>query len=274
MSIEQLNPITTDQVAGLVSPETKAHLAEHLMMTAVPHARTARTRRRRLFIGVPAVAVTAAAAVVALSAGLRIGPVSVGPPVADAAPLAISQQGKYVIVRVTNPYVDPARYRKELAAYGLNVDLRLEPTSAAEVGQVLGEEDDGGGTTLSTAVTHCQDEFYCVAIPSHYKWFVRIIFGRPARPGESYQSGTDDVVMNGVKVPDVSGDTVSQALTVLNAKHLTRLSYRYEYHDSDEPYPEGVPAAKVQPGWYVHSYALGEPAELILFVGPDRTEDG
>jgi hypothetical protein len=279
VNIQQLNRFTDEQVTAMVGDETRTDLAERITMTdpvgTTFYSKPA-PRRRRLLLGMPVAAGLAAAALVATSVGKpeqKLGPISIGPLAANAAPLSITQQGGYLTVRVTNPNVDPARYRREFTAYGLDVDLRLQPVAPPDAGKVLFVEDDGPSAGVRTITTRTCGTDACgvgVKIPLHYKWFVRVIFGRTPAPHGSYQTGTG-VVLDGVTVPDVRGTTVARARARLAAGHISSLSYRYEYRGSDQPYPDGVPTDKVQSGWYVHDYALSDtPGQLILFVGPDN----
>ncbi|MEV4570486.1 hypothetical protein AB0K12_42625 [Nonomuraea sp. NPDC049419] len=48
-----------------------------------------------------------------------------------------------------------------------------------------------------------------------------------------------------------------------------RIEYRYQYRSSDQPYPRGVPAGEVDPGWHVHEGLRGTDNQAILSVGPD-----
>jgi hypothetical protein len=277
VDIQQLNRFTDEQVTAMVRDETRADLAERIAMTdpagTTYYSKPAR-RRRRLLLGIPVAVGLAAAALVATSVGQpeqKVGPISVGPLAANAAPLSISQQGGYLTVRVTNPNIDPARYRREFTAYGLDVDLRLQPAAPQDAGKVLFLEDDGPSAGVRTITATTCGTGVCgvgVKIPLHYKWFVRVVFGRTPAPRSSYQTGTG-VVLDGVTVPGIRGTTVTRARARLAAGHISGLSYRYEYRGSDQPYPDGVPADKVQPGWYVHDYALSDtPGQLILFVSP------
>jgi hypothetical protein len=194
-------------------------------------------------------------------------------PNVQAAALSFTRTGKYLTVKVKDPVADPARYEKEFAAHGLNVDLRLEPSSAREVGSVIFLEDDGGGRVKTiTAPGHCGSKTCPVGIkiPLTYKAFVRVVFGRTARPGEHYNTGPGDTPGEGVGLSNVKNRTVADVLAEAKRRHIGGIEYRYEYHGSDKPYPYGVPADKVRSDWYVHDAVAGEGGQVILFVGPER----
>ncbi|MFB9839181.1 hypothetical protein ACFFNX_44255, partial [Actinoallomurus acaciae] len=227
--------------------------------------------------GLVAAAVVAAAtgAVVSTRDSGRPGVTVVpAPPNVRAAALSFTRTGGYLTVRVKDPVADPARYKKEFAAHGLNVDLRLEPASAKSAGTVLFLEDDGSGRVkMITAPGHCGSDTCGVGIriPLTYKAFVRVVFGRTARPGEHYDTGPGDTPGEGVGLSDVTGRTVADVLAEAKRKHIGGIEYRYEHNGTDQPYPNGIPADKVRSDWYVHDAAAGDSGQVILFVGPEPT---
>jgi hypothetical protein len=187
------------------------------------------------------------------------------------AALTFTRKGGYLIVRVKDPVADPARYKREFAAHGLDVDLQLAPSSRREAGSVTFLEDDGGsGVKMITAPGHCGTRSCDVGIkiPLRYKGFVRVVFGRTALPGEHYNIGPGDTPGEGVGLSDVKNRTVADVLAEANRKHIGNISYRYEDHGTDQPYPMGVPADKVQSNWYVHDAVAGAGSQVIIFVGP------
>ncbi|MEV5706563.1 hypothetical protein [Actinoallomurus sp. NPDC052274] len=280
--IGRLAPITDEEAAHMVSPGTKNDLAERITSTAAPERAAAR-RRRGLIIGLPLAAAGIAASVVAasvLSGSPHPGeqashaPQSVSPKVQLAA-LTFSTQGRYLVVKVKDPLADPARYRKEFAAHGMNIDLRLVPVSPSIVGTVVMSE---GGIKDITARGKCVTGgggAECpvgVKIPIGYKEHATVVFGRAARPGEHYDSTTfadaPGEVMHGLAY---RGRTVAEVLAMLKKRHVTVPQYRYEAANGDNrPYQNGVPPEKVEPGWFVHDASPWAPGQVMLFVGPTR----
>jgi hypothetical protein len=201
-------------------------------------------------------------------------PTAPSPVKVQTAALTFTKKGGYLTVRVKDPVADPARYKKEFAAHGLDVDLRLAPASRREAGSVTFLEDDGGGGVKTvTAPGHCGTRACGVGIkiPLRYKGFVRVVFGRTALPGEHYDTGPGDTPGEGVGLSNVSGRTVADVLAEAKRKHIGNISYRYEDHGSDKPYSNGVPADKVQSDWYVHDALAGTGNQVIIFVGPRPT---
>jgi hypothetical protein len=281
--IGRLAPVTDEEAARMVSPGTKADLAERIMSTAVPEGRPAR-RRRGLAVGLPlaAAAVGTVVALVVASTGSGTPrtpatpiPSAHGPMKIQLAALSFSTQGKYLVVKVKDPLADPARYRKEFAAHGMNIDLRLVPASPSIVGTVLMSE--GSEIKVITAPGRCRTGGggACpvgVKIPLGFKDHAMVVFGRAARPGEQYSStapaDAPGEVMHGLAY---RGRTVAEVLAMLNKRHVTVPEYRYEGADGDNrPYPNGIPAAEVQPGWFVHGADPWARNQVLLFVGPTR----
>jgi len=277
--IRKVAPVSDEEAATMVSPLTRADLAERIMATTAeeaPHAvRPRRARAGRLLLSVAVVGATATAAVVALSSadpGQKIGPVQVGPPSAQAAPLSFKREGEYLIVTVQNPVADPARYQQEFAERGLNVRLSMAPSSPQKAGSLIFMEEDGtGGVDVITAEGAC-GPYACavgVKIPVSYRGHLSVVFGRVALPGEQYDTGPGDVPGEGVGLSDVEGRTVADVLAEAARRNITRIEYRYEEDGSDQPYPNGIPADKVEQDWYVHNALAGSDGQVIMFVGPD-----
>ncbi|GAA4636153.1 hypothetical protein GCM10023196_084770 [Actinoallomurus vinaceus] len=282
--IRRLAPITDEEAARMVSPQAKTELSEQITATAVPARHRAR-RRRGLVVGLPlaAAAATAAIAVAVTSAGSGAthatptpsqrpgsGPVKV-----QLAALSFSTQGKYLVVKVNDPLADPARYRKEFAAHGMDIDLKLVPVSPSIVGTVVMSE---GSMKMITARGRCHTGgggAACpvgVKIPLGYKEHAQVVFGRAARPGEQYSSSAPveapGEVMHGMTY---RGRTVAEVVAMLKKRHVTVPEYRYEGADGDNaPYRNGVPPEKVQPGWFVHDASPWAQNQVLLFVGPTR----
>ncbi|GGO62662.1 hypothetical protein [Nonomuraea cavernae] len=263
ISIGRLNPVTDDEVAALVSRQSREELAEHITATT-PEPTPRSWWRRRLLVGLP-LAAAMAAAVVAVSSGW------VGPQRAEAAALSFQREGGYLIVRVQDPVADPERYQEEFRQQGMDIDLELAPTSPDRAGSVLFMEDgDDPAGRIETIEGPC-GELACgvaVKVPVGYRAHASIVFGRAARPGEMYETGQGDEPGAGIGLPGIDKYTVAEAVAILRARNVP-IEYRYSFLGSDRPYPNGVPADKVDPGWYVHDGLVGSENQAILFVGPE-----
>ncbi|WP_433224163.1 hypothetical protein [Microtetraspora malaysiensis] len=279
MNVERLNPISEEEAAAMVSRQTRDDLAERIMTTS-PDEAPAPVRHgrwgRRLLVGVPLAAAVAAAGVVVLSAAgpdQKVGSVSVGPHRADAAVLSFRKEDGYLVVTVKDPVADPARYRKEFAAHGLDIELDLRPVSPRNAGTVIFLEDQGASRIeVIQAKGECGVEICSVGVkvPVDYKGYAHIVFGRAARPGETYDTSEGDRPGEGVGLPEVPGRTVAEAWDVLTQRKITGVEYRYEFRGSDRPYPNGLSRDQVKPEWYVHDAVAGSEGQVILFVGPEK----
>jgi hypothetical protein len=293
--IKKIAPVTDREASGKVSPLTRHEMAEHIM-SAAPLKATPR-RRRAWFVAVPLAA--AAAVVIAISVGSSGSPapkVYDGPAAFLAALSFSSPEGGYITVRIKDPSADPALYRKEFAAHGMNVDLRLVPVSPSLVGsvvmdgpvemkigpggkKVIEKPKDDRRVILITA-SHCaptEGDGSCpvgVKIPVGYKDQYMVVFGRSARPGERYAStasaGASGEVMHGL---NFKNRTVSEVLAMLRKRHITVPQYRYEGSNTAvQPYPNGLRPDQVKPGWYVHDAVPWAAGQVMLFVGPKPTD--
>ncbi|MGW3365369.1 hypothetical protein ACWDOR_20780 [Streptosporangium canum] len=265
ISISRLNPVTDHEIAALVSTEARNELAEHIT-EAAPQPAPRSWWRRRLIVGIPLVAAAAtAAAVVAFSSGW------VGLQRAEAAALSFQREGDYLVVRVQDPNADPERYREEFQQRGMDIDLKLAPTSPDKAGKVLFIEDgDDPAGRLEAVEGSCGERACSVAVkvPVSYRSHASIVFGRAAEQGEMYDTGPDDEPGAGIGLPGIDQYTVAEAAAILRARDVS-IEYRYRYRGSDRPYPHGVPADKVDPNWYIHDGLRGSEDQAILFVGPE-----
>jgi hypothetical protein len=284
--------MTKDRVVAALMPAVLDDLSEGDMdariAAIVATPRSTRTRRgtvrRPLLVatgGVVAAAVALTAAVVATRDPGRPGSTVVPAPPdkvvptprrVQAAALSFIHHGGYLTVKVKDPIADPARYRKEFAAHGLNVDLKLEPTSPRQTGSVIFEE---GPAKIVTAPGHCGTKTCDIGIkiPLGYKGFMRVVFGRAALPGEHYNTGPGDTPGEGVGLSNVKNRTVADVLAEAKRKHISNISYRYQPTSPNEqgdrqPYPMGVPADKVKGDWRVYDAVAGTGGEVIIFVHP------
>ncbi|WP_329244338.1 hypothetical protein OG417_47625 [Actinoallomurus sp. NBC_01490] len=273
--ISSLATTTDDEVAGMVSTRTRSELAEHIMSTPVEPA-PARRRRRGLVIGVPlaVAAVGTAAVVVAATTG---PPASPGrPPLrAEPAVLTFSTQGKYLVVKVKDPLADPARYRREFAAHGMNIRLTLVPASPSVAGTVV-EADGGDGIQMISGKGKCfSGGGSCpvgVRIPIGFHGSASITFGRAARPGEQYTS-TNSAFAPGeaLHCVDIRGRTVDDALATLRRHKVTAPIFHYE-EGGNGGQAHNVGRDKIPGTWYVTTADPWAPGQVMLWVQRTRPE--
>jgi hypothetical protein len=293
--ISRICPVTDTDAERLVRPATFADLGAWI--TAAPPADPAparpgrRPRGRRWLIERPiGTSLAAALAVIALvAAALAITRPSAPPKPATAPPpsvkastrpvpaqvLSFTASGGYITVIVRNPLADPARYRAEFAAHHLNITLKMVPASPSIVGTVvfIGEPASGPGIETITAQGRCYTGgggSACpvgVRIPVGYRGRAEVVFGRAARPGEQYESTAPATapgeVLHGLQF---TGDSVAQVLALLRERHVTVPVFNYAQSG-------GARNVSHVPGtWYVYGADPWAPGQVLLFVGPTRTQ--
>ncbi|NJP96048.1 hypothetical protein HCN51_42570 [Nonomuraea sp. FMUSA5-5] len=177
----------------------------------------------------------------------------------------------HLVVRIQDPVADLARYRAEFRRREMNIDLQVVAATAARTGKVLFLEDrdnPAGRPEIVSGRCGIQNCGVAVKVPVNYRSYASIVFGRPAKPGEMYDTGPGDSPGEGIGLPDITAYRVLEAVAALRKRNL-EIEYRYSYRGSDQPYPKGVPASQVRPDWYVHDGLHGDAGQVILFVGPE-----
>jgi hypothetical protein len=273
-----LASVRDDQTPGPSTPGAGALLTAITAEKRAPVAAQRRSRRRWAVI-LPVAAVATAAAVVAIATDT--GPSPAHHAGVQLAALSFSTEAKYLVVKVMDPFADPARYRKEFAAHGLNVDLKMVPASPSIVGTFVGGAiddrikvitakgrcDTGGGRS-------CPVE---VKIPVNYTGHAMLAFGRPARTGENYNT-TAPVTAPGEMLHgvDLTHRTVTQLRALLAKRHITIA----EYHWEDDPNAKhdafgGVQvrtlrADQVPGSWHIVDVAPLSENSVIVTVDPKQ----
>lgn len=288
--IGRIAPVTDARAAELLADDTAAELAGRITAASAagadaPAAAPPRVRRGRA-LGLPLLAAGLAGAAVAVALAVRPGGSGVAEPPAPtrAAParvelvaaLEFTRKGRYLDVRIRDPYADPGRYRKEFAEHGLDVDLRLVPVSPSLVGTVVMTETSAG--TRPDEVTPIRVEGACevpsggddctvgVRVRTGYEGSAKVVFGRAARPGEQYSStARADAPGEAMHGMAFRGKSVSQVLAALEERNVTVPEYRV----AGDGRPEDRPPERVPGGWYVHDAAPWADGQVLLFVGPE-----
>jgi hypothetical protein len=247
----------------------------HAAPVAARPPRPPRARQRWLIAVCAAAAVTAAVVAGAMLAGPgKPHPGVSAPPEARAARvLSFTRHGRYIDVRVRNPVADPKRYRAEFRARGLNITLTLVPVSPSLVGTVVyfGGSPSARVITPITAKGRCHEASgtsQCpvgLRVPIDFRGNAQLVFGRAARPGEHYESTAPATapgeVMHGMHYV---GRTVAVVLAMLRTRHVTVPVFHYD--------GRLVPPRRVPGSWYVYDADPWAPLQVMLWVGPTRTQ--
>ncbi|WP_067180648.1 hypothetical protein [Microtetraspora niveoalba] len=254
-----------DRLVGRIAPDPgpgMTPLARELLdeITSAPAAavrprgwRSSLTWSRRVRPRVAAAA-GALAALLAVTVGLGSAPAS--------AALDIEREGDQFVVTVKDLFAEPEMYQRELRARGLNIELRVIPTSAGTVGQllVLDGTSDGSGVSRIQGPGECRRFFDLCAIglriPVNYRKQVIAYLGRPARAGERYG------VMTAIDSPgepfhcvDFINKTVREVEVMLRERALKGRFTAYQ--------------AKSVPGdWYVYAGTMTAPGEALMVANP------
>jgi hypothetical protein len=210
--------------------------------TTAPRARrrllgasTSRSSRRRpRMLG----ALGALGATTAVAAGVVVLATSsaVGPAPADAVSFHRSSSGD-IIATVTDPFATRARLDAAFAKQGLHITIDLIPASPSAVGRVvyLAVSSSRGahieslthGSCVSNARADCLvglggPEVIGLRIPRDFTAKATIGLGRPAKPGERYESGGSAFAAGELlHCSGLLGTTVAQALPVFERDKLT-----------------------------------------------------
>jgi hypothetical protein len=274
--VTRISPISDAEAGSMARAGTLAELAEMITSTSPAGgarrlraaAPARRITRRRLILGLPIAAGLAAVAVVASSlAGPEIGGVRIGPPRAQAAVMSVTRHNGYLDVIVTNPLADASKYRQEFARLGLDIKLTLVPASPSLVGTLVYFE---GGSAIKpiTAAGKCWTGgggYSCpvgVRVPVHYKGSAVLTFGRPAKPGEQYET-TGLVTARGEAMHGMTflDKTVAAVVAALAERHVTVGDYHFMTGRCI-----GVNRTHVPGSWYVTGADPWAPGQVALSV--------
>ncbi|MGK5557507.1 hypothetical protein ACSNOI_38460 [Actinomadura kijaniata] len=262
--------------------DAQVERARHALATAPAPAGPARSgrRRRRMLVGIPVTVAVTAAAVVGVQ---TVQPRDAGTGgIGTARALAFTERGGFLEVRIVDPNADPEMYRKQFAAHGLNVDLRVLPVSPSLVGRMLSYDER---TKVMPRVTPldggdgCGD-VWCqpgVRIPTDLRNRVTLTFGRAARPGERYEIA-GDAAARGEPLAGVGvrGMTVGGLRRVAKDRGVRIVGYfettpRSEQPGDRDPGGHVLKEDQVPDSWYVHETFSGkEPATVTLHVASRR----
>jgi hypothetical protein len=144
-----------------------------------------RVRRPALISALGAVAVAAAAAALLTSSALR-------PQTAAAVAFRTAADGD-IVATVTDPFAAAGRLKAAFAAHGFDITVNLLPVSPSLVGTVVSTSDNGGASQIQPlqggqCITGGGGCPIGLKIPATFTGKGDVTLGRPAKPGETYES--------------------------------------------------------------------------------------
>jgi hypothetical protein len=287
--IAELSPISDAEASQLVSDRTHTDLIAAITSTSAsapgssPAAARPRARRiglqgkmpPRWVIVAPVVLGVAGAMLIAGLVGRpgeHVGPFNVGPGNAKAA-LTFTRHGHYIDVFVKNPYADQKKYDAEFKAHGLNIKLSLVAASPSLVDTNVYIGSSGGFTGIKTisAKGRCHESSgsNCeigIRIPTNFHGSAELGFGRPARPGERYETTASAFApgeaLHGLHI---IGHRLGAGLALMRTRHVTVAEYHTLVDHSRDIVIRNVPRS-----WFVYSAYPVSKGKVMLEVGKTR----
>lgn len=232
----------------------------HEIMAAEPAP--LRTRRRlslRVAIPVGALLTAALVAVTWLQ------------PTSSAAALDIRKEGGYYVIEIKDLYANPKVYESQLQAIGLDITLRVVPSTSAFEGQVFPTAPDHQYLTEITGIYPpgpCDKMDGCaigVKIPADFKGTAEVAVGRKARPGERYESTTSfDTKGEPLHCVPFLNKTVTEVRELLKERGVSIEEYGVSDPNGDRRNFEVK--ASVPDSWFVNGGSLTTPELATVFV--------
>jgi len=183
-----------------------------------------------------------ALAAVAVAAGL-IASSAMRPQAAAAGVSFRTGADGDIVATVTDPFVAESKLKAAFAEHGLDITVNLLPVSPSLVGTVVFISDSGGASAIQplqggSCVTGGGACSIGLKIPATFTGSGDITLGRPAKPGETYESTASAFAPGEVlHCSGLRGALVATALPILQADKLT-LQWREEStgaHDATAP---------------------------------------
>lgn len=168
-----------------------------------------------------------AMAAAAVAATLLAMSSAVGPQSASGAVVFRTAAGGDVVATVTDPFAARSRLETAFVRRGFRITLTLIPVSPSAVGTVVYTSDDGGRSRIEplqggrclTGGGGCP---IGIRIPASFTGRGYITLGRPAHPGEAYQSTASAFAPGEIlHCSGLLGARVGVALPVLRGHGLT-----------------------------------------------------
>jgi len=186
------NPVRAGDVTDAAGSAAAATLLQHLLdQPATGHAQHRSTRHRRLALAC-VTAVAAAAVLVAVVLQWPSAPRATTNHRPAPAMRLVNFTVRHgdIVARITNPDAAASQLTAVFRAHGLNIDVETLPVSPSLVGTIVFSQVSIIRTLWKPAcsVTGCP---VGLVIPADFTGTGHIVVGRPAKPGERYESMAD-----------------------------------------------------------------------------------
>jgi hypothetical protein len=246
-----------DRMVAGIAPDAGPGMTEgarDLLEEIVATEPAARPGRFRLAPRLSPLLAAGLAALVMMAGWLVPG---VGPGQDAAAPVELRREGDEYVVRVKDLFAETERYEAALRAEGLNISLKVVPTSPNMEGSAFMYDRN---PKSPHPVVNCAPREGCqtVRIPIDHNANMRITLGRKARPGESYK-GFSSLDAKGEPLHCVRyvGKTVAEVRELLRQRGVFNLILTDGQHRS---------WTSVLDSWYVHEGFMSGPGRATLLV--------
>ncbi len=217
--------------------------------------------RRPVVLGALGAAAAGAIAAVLLSTTSAVSPTP-----AEAVAFRTAVSGG-ILATVTEPFAAQAQLDAAFAKQGLKITVNLIPVSPSGVGTVLFVGESGSATAQIVPIQggRCLSGgggcAIGIKIPKGFTGEGSITLGRPAKPGEPYESSASIFAPGEpLHCSGLLGAKVATALPVLRAEHLTVVQWREEVEAGGISHSVTDTQAPVQN--YVWGGELTEPGKV------------
>jgi hypothetical protein len=221
--LQSIDPLREQELEDVLERGRMCGGAQRI--SATPWRRPRRAGRRTVGLACASTVAAVGAAAVLLSLSSSSTP--------NAEALSFSQQGDYVVARIVNPYASVSELKRELAANHLHVALKLVPASPGSVGKVVMIDVNGSPQSGIQPLLEGQcANGPCtvgVKVARDYKGTGYVVIGRPAKPGERYQStpiGGSFARGEALHCSGLEGAPLRQAIPMLRSKGLSVVRWR------------------------------------------------
>ncbi len=191
---------------------------------------------------------------------------AVSPTVAEAVAFRTAASGD-ILATVTEPFAAQTQLDAAFAEQGLKITVNLLPVSPSGVGTVLFVGESGSGVAQIAPLQggHClAGGGGCaigIKIPRGFTGEGSITLGRPARPGEPYESSASIFAPGEpLHCSGLLGAKVASALGVLRAKHLTVVRWHEDVENAGVSQSVTDAGAPLQN--YIWDAELTEPGKV------------